>query len=828
MSSIHPGLFLGIFLAIIPVILHFLLRSKPKKLIFPALALLQQRKIQNSRRLKLRHFWLLLLRILVIIAIVIALTRPSLPPANYNFSTYELIMLLIIVAVAILSYAGLMKYIQLQNPSQQTLNTRRTYSRGGVGAATFLLLLLLVFWPYQKRIFAELSEPTPAVSENIPVTAIFLFDTSLSMDYRLENRSRLDQAIEIANEHLSNLPAQSRVSVLHSSNEDISPYQTDFAAVQSRIKSLKTSAYSLYLDDRLRSAINRQEEDLKRNSNEQGSPETQSAQSVREIYLYTDLARSAWRSQPSQLLKQQLEKLNWLGIYLIDVGVTNPQNIGISQINLSRESVTLGSSVTLKTEMVSSGITAENTVLELYTQNKEGNLIKRDQRALSTINSSANASVDEISSDSEQSSRLEMSLPNISQKITQGQLRITSSDPYLPDDVRYFTIVAEPPPEILIISPDQKSAQLWSDALAPATLVALKKNRFQCKVEPLNTIDSIPLEKYAAIYLINVTSLPADTWQRFTEYTEKGGGVCLILGSDNDAPESMILSFNSKEAQDFLPLELLGSLKFIPPEFLDLENNQHSLFSYFQNLGGTGELSSMEVTRYWRVDPTNRGQVIASYTDSRNSPAIVEQSLGKGKVVVVTTGIDAKGWSQLLFARWSYLAFADQLTRYLIHSRTNQTNYIAGEIVSYQWPSSAENLTSFLLRTPDLKQLPVEVQPGKQQVSLPETTVAGQYQLIDNSSNNTQFSSGFSVNSSPGESNFHPITAEELNQILGVDRYSLAQDTEGLKRTIRAGRLGVEVFPILATLLLLLFCLEHFTANFFYEIDQRPEPVSET
>jgi len=49
---------------------------------------------------------------------------------------------------------------------------------------------------------------------------------------------------------------------------------------------------------------------------------------------------------------------------------------------------------------------------------------------------------------------------------------------------------------------------------------------------------------------------------------------------------------------------------------------------------------------------------------------------------------------------------------------------------------------------------------------------------------------------------------------------------EGLKRTIRTGRLGVEIFPLLATLLLLLFCLEHFTANFFYEIDQSAETVS--
>ena len=67
------------------------------------------------------------------------------------------------------------------------------------------------------------------------------------------------------------------------------------------------------------------------------------------------------------------------------------------------------------------------------------------------------------------------------------------------DTDTYFTIVAEPPPEILIISPDQNSARLWSDALAPKTLIALKKNRCQCKVAPLNTVDSIPSETYATI-----------------------------------------------------------------------------------------------------------------------------------------------------------------------------------------------------------------------------------------------------------------------------------------------------------------------------------------
>lgn len=822
MSFIHPGLLLGIFLAIIPVVLHFLLRSKPRKMIFPALALLQRRKIQNSRRLKLRHLWLLLLRILIIVAIAVALARPSLPPADYGFSTYELVMLCLIIAGAILFYFSFLRHFQNQRVSQQTLNTRRTYLRGGVGLSAFLLLLLLVFWPYQRRIFAEISEPRSAISENVPVTAIFLFDTSLSMEYRQGNQSRLDRAKEIASEHLSNLPAQSRVSVLYSSSEDLSPFQSDLSAVQARIKSLKSSAWSLFLDDRLRTAINRQEEDFKRSESvQQTSPN--SGQYVREIYLYTDLARSAWRSQPSQLIKQQLEQLKWLGIYLIDVGVSNPQNIGISQINLSRESITIGNSVTLKSEIISSGITAENTTLEMFTLNEKGQSIKRGQKPLSTMNSSTERTGADDQSNINRGAQLEMSLSNIKQHVTQGELRITSSDPYLPDDVRYFTIVAEPPPEILIVSPNPKSAKLWSDAIAPEKLVVLKKNRYRCKVVSLNEINSMSLDQFSAIYLINVTNLPTNSWDKFTQYAENGGGICFILGSDGNAPESMIVSFNSKAAQELLPLELRGSLKFIPPEFLDLENNKHSLFSYFQNLGGTGELASMEVTRFWRVSPSRQGQIIARFTDSRHSPALLERSIGRGKVVVLTTGIDARGWSQLLLSRWSYLAFADQLTRYLVHSKSNRVNYLAGEVVRYQWPTSDESPDSFLLRTPDLKQLPISVEAGKHQVLIPETTVVGHYQLIDHSGNSKRLSTGFSINSRSKESDFGPISVEELDQLLGKDRYSLARDMEGLKRTIRTGRLGIEIFPTLAVLLLIIFSLEHLTANYFYEVDHSAE-----
>ena len=98
MSFLHPVL-LGLFaLAAVPVILHFLMRPEPKRLVFPALRLIESRRKTNVRRLRLRHLWLLLLRMTLIALLVFAIARPLVPAANYGLSTVELVTLLVVAA----------------------------------------------------------------------------------------------------------------------------------------------------------------------------------------------------------------------------------------------------------------------------------------------------------------------------------------------------------------------------------------------------------------------------------------------------------------------------------------------------------------------------------------------------------------------------------------------------------------------------------------------------------------------------------------------------------------------------------------------------------
>src|SRR6202023_2239178 len=77
MSFVHPLILGGLILVGIPVLLHLIMRQKPKHLLFPALRFLLHRHRTNQRKLQLRHLLLLALRMLLIAAICLALTRPK-------------------------------------------------------------------------------------------------------------------------------------------------------------------------------------------------------------------------------------------------------------------------------------------------------------------------------------------------------------------------------------------------------------------------------------------------------------------------------------------------------------------------------------------------------------------------------------------------------------------------------------------------------------------------------------------------------------------------------------------------------------------------------
>ena len=796
MSLMHPFLAWFALAAVIPVILHFMLKAKPRKLVFPALRLIQNRRRQNVQRMRLRHIWLLLLRIALVVGLVLAVARPRVPPVDYTPTTAEWLRLAGITVAAVLAYFGLMHWWRRNRVPAFVLQARRAWLGSGVAVAAVALVLLLVLWPLQQRIRAEIKQPDLRAGTNIPVAAVLLFDTSLSMQYRNESQTRLDVARAIAGEHVSRLPAGSRMAVTDTSTTGPVLFQADSAGALARIKDLKVQPVAHPLNDRIRAALDAQREDQNRVLNLDSAVPAEQRQDayLREMYVFTDLAGSAWRRDESETLKSSLTQLAGVNLYVLDVGVEKPLNVGLTPVKLSDPIVAQGSELIVRAGVAAIGFDELQPTVELLVENDSGKLVKQEHTSLKLSGS--------------EGALLEFSLRGLTGPVRQGELRLVSSDDPLPfDDVQYFTLEVQPPQQVLVVADQPESARFWTEALAPSELRKSGKVRYTVSYLPPGKVEAEQLGKYVAVCLIDAHTLSGKAWDTLAAYVAQGGGLAVMLGSPVDA-----VSYNSTEARQILPAELEGHVSFIPPEYLDLQNMSHPLLKKFADWG-VAELTSVEIQQYWKVKPLAGASVIAPYSDERHRPALLERLHGSGRVVLFTTAVSRNGWNDLPAAGWSFLAFADQTVRYLVRQSQSTFNYVAGEDVLVHL--DGQTVDRYLLRKPSLQQLPGELPAGKTAILVPGVDQLGHYRLVGATAE-SKFERGFSVNFAPRENNLARLTPPELDDLLGPERYSLARTIEELDRKVRFGRIGREVFPFVLVLLVAAFSAEHLMANRFY------------
>src|SRR5436190_130926 len=327
MTWLHPALLIGLGVVAIPVLLHFLMRQKPKKLVFPALRLVQQQRRSNARRFRLRHLWLLLLRLAALAAIVFAIARPTLPAANYGLNLRESLTLIGVIIVGIVAYQVILYRWRLQPIPKYEMSLRRAKLRGWATGLTFLSAAFLAGCPYQRRVSAEITSPAPTGEFDLPVAAVFLFDNSPSLEYTQQGQTRLAVAKHLAKEHLRDFPAGSRVAITESSTDDPVIFQASISAAQSRIDSIEPSAVNVSLNDRVVSAASLQRDDRARVAAEGGDASRD--RFLRRIYVFTDLAATAWRFGQSTAIARSFEEQPNLAIQIVDVGELQPLNTAI-------------------------------------------------------------------------------------------------------------------------------------------------------------------------------------------------------------------------------------------------------------------------------------------------------------------------------------------------------------------------------------------------------------------------------------------------------------------------------------------------------------------
>ena len=707
MTFITPLLLGGAAFIAVPIVLHLVMRQKPRQLEFPALRFIKKKEETNRRQLRLRHLLLLLLRCAAIALFALALARPS------------------------------------------------------------------------------IQSSTLGADQEAPVAAALVFDTSPRMQYRHENQTRLEVAQETGAWLLSQLPDGSDAAILDSASA-VPVFAVDLGAATQRVERLSTTAATRPLLQVIVSAL-----ELLRD-----------AEQVRkEVYVFTDLAASAWTNQPGSDLQRLLGEMAEVGIYIIDVGVLEPKNFSLADLKLSAQTMAKTASLHVESQLISNGFDEERTIA-LYLLNGD-NPQKRHQQIVEGASGTAQS--------------VEFELGSLQEGTNHGYLQIVGADGLPDDDIRYFTVDIRPSTQILVAAPRpaERNAMFLTEALAPA---AYRKSRFQCQVVDLEQLAKTDLTAFAAVCLVDPTPLPSGTWDQLRAYVNNGGGLAVWLGRNAQPMEE----FNAPAALDVLPAALKRQWgnqdERLQPEHLD-----HPILAKFRAVDNAGFYAP--IYKYWQLDSLDEGaNVVISYAGGQ--PALIEQSIGSGRVLTMTTRVTDEAsaddaWNVLLtHFDPSYFGILNEMMGYL--TGDERLNYFVGEPAVLAL--DRDNTESvFSMTTPRGDQIQQTVDTRQNTITITATDAPGHYTLVAGGDQGIR--RGFSVNLTSESTQLARATEEELATLFGDAKYRLARGRENLVREIGKGRVGQELFPYLIVLVALILAAEHVLANRFYRSDRATSAV---
>jgi hypothetical protein len=824
MTLINSTLISGLLLAALPIVLHFIMRARPKKIEFPALQLLKSRHVANRRRFQLRHLLLLMLRCLLICALVLLVARPSLPAARYGLLPREWIVLGSITAICVFLYYWLSRHEPSAQAQQYHVRIARGRRRMWCVLAGILAAALAVGLPWGMRIRAEWIQPSGELAENIPVAAVLIVDTSISMNYQHQNLTRLQQARTVAEQHISQLPAGSRVAVAGLSADEDIVFQADLAGAASRLESLAVTSVPRSLNRAIKAAIEEHQEDRERvKAAVDGSGAVD--RYVREICLITDLSQTAWKYPDDSGIAAALAEHDWLQLYLLDVSVRSPINYAISEPKLSEDVTTTNSEISLTVSVSGVGAGTASSETSAAGSKAVGAEATVDAFLLNPDGSERRVGRQRVAlSQGGTETQFSIAAP-VGQTSAEGILRISSADPLPDDNIRYFSFGVRKPPRVLFVSEDINEAFFLRNVLQPEEASKIGRILYDCTSITTTQASQYSLNNFDVVCLINCNSPDPSLWSSLKGFVDAGGGAFVVLGSDRISANR----WRTPESRAILPGLPIRQFNF--PEVsavLRIADPHHSITQAFQSSEeARTELSRAMFDKRWAVEVLPDTRILMDYDAPGNPPALLERQAGSGTCVMFTSAADnlSEGgslWNNLVVDNWAFLMLSEEIMRALTGASVQRANFIAGEPVEFTVPVS-ERFSHYLVRRPGGRQTRSEQPSDQSSVLITDALDTGHYSIRPHESP-SPFLKTFAVNFPEAESDLTTIPEERLIEILGKDGYTTARDVNELEQASKVGRLGIEVFPVLMGLAIILLCAEHLMANYFY--DDEPEPTA--
>jgi hypothetical protein len=229
------------------------------------------------------------------------------------------------------------------------------------------------------------------------------------------------------------------------------------------------------------------------------------------------------------------------------------------------------------------------------------------------------------------------------------------------------------------------------------------------------------LEGADVLLFLNRQGLSAGEVALVEGFLRQGGGVGFFLGNR--------VSSGEYAALPFLPAKL-GELRTASPRArLRLGAEPHAAFEVFRGVEGAS-LEQVGFDRYHALAPAAGALVAARYSDADETPAIVDQAVGPGRVALFNLAAD-RDWSD-----WptdpSYPIVLQEWIRYLAPRRLKGATVTAGDAITWEPRAGVK----FTVLPPDGIARPAveqrregEVGGGPTAVAFTETHRAGFYRI---------------------------------------------------------------------------------------------------
>ncbi|MBI3271812.1 MAG: BatA domain-containing protein [Planctomycetes bacterium] len=499
----------------------------------------------------------------------------------------------------------------------------------------------------------------------------------------------------------------------------------------------------------------------------------------RKVVLLTDLARIGWtvEEQEKQALRDALTKIASLPdttFHVVDVGSGDRRNLAVKSISTPAKIIGTDTSIEFAAEIHNFGEEEAATSVTFFVDNA-----KQETAPISVPPGQARPAP------------FSFKFHEAGPHVVTAEL---DPDALPADNRRSLAVDAHVTLRVLLVdgepSPDneryQDEAIFVRLALNPTTDTDALERASIFAVDTVTPISfpSTPVKNFDLVILTNLEMIYEDKLAELETYVKSGGGLLVFLG--DRVSKSGYNELLWKKGEGLLPAELgdpSGDKTHGHAVRLEKPTLNHPALSFFTDARARPLLANLPVYEYYATTPDETRpevKVLARYTDSAGSPALIERRFGRGKVILCTTTADYE-WTDMIKEQ-GYVILVDQLAQYLSSQPQTFKNVQVGEALEH-FLHLNEYARIFNLTTPRrgvTALLPAQVGEGFY-LSYKGTEDAGVYVLEKpgDEGAKTELISYFTVNVDPGEGDLAPINEEELRQRFPELKFQLQRDQTG-------------------------------------------------